>query len=926
MGLIERDEALASLEGLLADAGNGRGRVALVSGTVATGKSELLHAIAEKAIDLGALAIIATGSRAEREVPLGVLAQLIDDAPLLAHERERAVDLLQEGAGAAMAAEPYAETLEQMDAQIVHALCTVLLELSERHPLLIVVDDVQHADPASLLCLAYLCRRVRFARVVALFSLTDHGQYGESSFETELQRQPHCRRIHLPLLSREGVGRLAAERLGPEHAESVAGAWFDLSGGNPLLVRGLAEDHLDERRATGAEPAGVVVGDRYGQAVLSCLRRAGRPMLDLARGLAVAGEFRLLEPLLGLSAGDVAQRVHTLTVAGIFGHDGFRHERGGSAVLAETSPERRAELYRRAAELAYNNGAPATVIAEHLLHAGETATPWAVPVLEDAARQALRDGRVEQAVAYLKLAWHACTDERQRVKITTALVRAEWRINPSASAGHFPELTDAMHRGILRGYPAVVLAKALLWHGRFDDAQEVLEHVSDAGGDLDQEALAELVTARSWLRSSYPPFLTHLRRTMSEQGPVTISSVSANRRREAAAALASVLTTGPSDELLGAAERILRSSRLDEGSLDTVESAVLALTYGGAAEAAAPWCEAFIEEAATRRAPSRQARLAAVRAEIAFRQGDLPGAERHARLALEIMPHTSWGVAVGGPLGTLVLAATAMGRFAEVADHLDRPVPDAMFQTRFGLHYLHARGRYSLATDHLQPALSDFQLCGRLMDQWGLDVPGMIPWRADAAEACLRMNKPGQARRLIEEQLARCGATAPRVHGISMRLLAATSELRHRPMLLRQAADLLQSPGGDTYELARALFDLTEAYHALGEFRRAGMIGRRAKAVAQECEANSLLRALARETLEENTPAEGAEVAPILSDAERRVAALAAVGYTNREIADKLYVTVSTVEQHLTRTYRKLNITRRADLPASVELTGSVIA
>ncbi|MFC7650280.1 hypothetical protein ACFQX6_65575 [Streptosporangium lutulentum] len=110
-------------------------------------------------------------------------------------------------------------------------------------------------------------------------------------------------------------------------------------------------------------------------------------------------------------------------------------------------------------------------------------------------------------------------------------MRAEWRINPSASTGHFPELTDAMHRGILRGYGAVVLAKALLWHGRFDDAQEVLDHVGDSGTDLDQEALAELLATRSWLRSAYPSFLAHLRRTKGDHGRVTISSVSANRRR-----------------------------------------------------------------------------------------------------------------------------------------------------------------------------------------------------------------------------------------------------------------------------------------------------------------------------------------------------------------------------------------------------------
>jgi DNA-binding CsgD family transcriptional regulator len=60
-----------------------------------------------------------------------------------------------------------------------------------------------------------------------------------------------------------------------------------------------------------------------------------------------------------------------------------------------------------------------------------------------------------------------------------------------------------------------------------------------------------------------------------------------------------------------------------------------------------------------------------------------------------------------------------------------------------------------------------------------------------------------------------------------------------------------------------------------------------------------------------------------LSEAERRIAALAAHGYTNREIAGRLYVTVSTVEQHLTHAYRKLKVNRRTDLP-SLPLTEPV--
>lgn len=60
----------------------------------------------------------------------------------------------------------------------------------------------------------------------------------------------------------------------------------------------------------------------------------------------------------------------------------------------------------------------------------------------------------------------------------------------------------------------------------------------------------------------------------------------------------------------------------------------------------------------------------------------------------------------------------------------------------------------------------------------------------------------------------------------------------------------------------------------------------------------------------------GVPLLTVLTDSERRVAELARFGYPNREIACRLFITVSTVEQHLTRIYRKLKVKRKADLRA----------
>ncbi|MEU9889601.1 AAA family ATPase [Sphaerisporangium sp. NPDC051011] len=922
MDLIERQEELAALESLLANAVLSRGRIALVSGAVATGKSTLLRSLAEHAIELGALAVSATASVMERDLPLGVLRQLIQDAPLVEADRERAMALLEEGTQAATVAGADADHL--IDAQVVHSLCTVLLDLSERCPLVIVVDDVHHADRTSLLCLAYLARRARNARIVAVFAHSDRMRGTDAYVETDLLRQPHCRRLQLSPLSREGVEELMAERLGAEAAGRFAKEWYALSGGNPLLADALAEDYREYLRSVGEPPPEPVAGDQFGQAVLSCLRRGHSQTMRVARGLAVLGESDGLDRLLDISPIDISRELLSLGAAGLVVGREFRHRSVCRAVLAGTDPQERMDLHRKAAQITHDAGMTPCVVADHLLQASKLEAPWVLPTLEEAAMNALRGGQVESAVAYLRLAWRECTDEPHRLKIMTMLVRAEWRINPAAPAEHLAELAEAVNRGSLRGGDIIVLARALLWHGRFDDARDVLEQLSDETEGVDHETLAEIVVAQLWLRVTYPPLLTGVPRPTGRRALAGMVSVAVNRRVEATLALAEVLTCGPWEESLNAVERILEDSHLDEMSMDTVENALLALTYAGRFDCAVPWCDKFSAEAMSRQAPSRQARLAAIRAEIAFRQGDMPAAAHHAHIALDTIPMSSWGVAIGGPLSSLIIALTAMGKYDAVREYLDRPVPETMFQTRYGLHYLYARGRYSMANEYFAPALRDFQRCGELMVTWNLDTPGLIPWRADAGEACLRMGHVEEARELIEAQLGLCGADARRGRGIALRLQAAVSEPARRPALLRQSTEYLQM-AGDRYELARALFDLVEAYDALGEYRRARTIAGRAQAAARECRAEPMISALSRADDPSVVPAPlPSELIGVLSDAERRVAALAAAGYANREIAARLYITLSTVEQHLTRTYRKLNISRRVDLPLVAEFDNQV--
>src|SRR5690606_24707203 len=161
LALAGRTEELARLEELLDDAVRGSGNSVTIRGVVGCGKTALLHAFAARAAARGVTVLTAAGSRAERALPLGVLSQLLndvpgDDAPAASVRR------LLDRAMAAVRPDSAGGAAEQ--ARIMRELWLAVHALARERPLLIGVDDVQHADEASLRYLLYFVRRINGAR------------------------------------------------------------------------------------------------------------------------------------------------------------------------------------------------------------------------------------------------------------------------------------------------------------------------------------------------------------------------------------------------------------------------------------------------------------------------------------------------------------------------------------------------------------------------------------------------------------------------------------------------------------------------------------------------------------------------------------------------------------------------------------------
>ncbi|WP_344412493.1 helix-turn-helix transcriptional regulator [Amycolatopsis minnesotensis] len=225
-----------------------------------------------------------------------------------------------------------------------------------------------------------------------------------------------------------------------------------------------------------------------------------------------------------------------------------------------------------------------------------------------------------------------------------------------------------------------------------------------------------------------------------------------------------------------------------------------------------------------------------------------------------------------------------------------------------------ARGALSYARGDFPAALAEFTASGRLLAAGGVRNPAVLSWRGLAALSALRADRAELAIRLArEEYRAAAGWGEPRTMGCALSVLAVVDGRDRDVELLREAAQLL--------EVAQAKAEHVKVLCALGTRLRgrnepvtAARFLRQATSLAEEVGDRSLARRARAECRKLAEPPRG----PALTDREAAVAKLARAGYSNKEIAGKLFLALRTVELHLSRAYRKLGIRGRAGLRTAV--------
>ncbi|MET9453033.1 helix-turn-helix transcriptional regulator [Streptomyces cinerochromogenes] len=901
MVLVERSKAATELDSVLAEAATGNSVIAVIDGNVAMGKTTLLRVLKERAAAAGFTVLSAVGDLGDHHVPYGVVGSVVDLTGILSRRGSRAADIARESA-------------------------REVAGLTARGPVLITVDDIQYADGESLHCLRYLAHALRGQPLALVMTFSPSLRGEESPALRSFLQGANVRRIRADALSVDGVARMLRDVVGEAGSVCLAARYHRLTGGNPLLVRSLCEDARSERRSSG---------DALRRAVVHCVDRMGPLSLRIARSVAVLGDFANLATVSRLSEVDpgVARRVvQRLNSVGAFAGLRFRYRPAACALLEAMPADALDSLRFRAARVLHEAGAPVTSVADRLLAAGPRRQAWVPPVLEQAADRALADHRVERAVQYLEFAADCCADERHgySFRVRVAALRSTLDVRSAEEA--FLALKAPILAGRVHPDDALRVARARLTPLHLGDAADMIRHTVDNTG---QAALGEeWQLTRLILATSYPGVLA---RVGVAPEPVDPSGRPRHRHGplllRAAQELADTLTGAVDPGAVERAERLLEEARpASFADTTAVVCALLALVYADALDTASRWCDAITLGAGEDADPGLSAGIRCFRAFVALRQGDMDTAVEQAEGVLDLLEGHGWNDSLGLLLAVLVEAHTAAGNDQAAADFLRRPIKPELFETRAGLHYLYARGRHHLAAGRTHAALADFIACGDRMVKWGIDAPALVPWRLGAAEAWLRMGQPERAAPLVEAQLARLrGTELTRTRGITLRCLAAVRTAGERPAILERALDALQR-SGDRYESSRVLADLSDAHRSLGNWTKARSAAHRARRIGKNCRGAVVRPARPAPVPREQAAVPAPERRPVragakelggsggdtfakLSFSERRVAALAAAGYANREIAERLYITISTVEQHLTRVYRKLSIKRREELP-----------
>ena len=901
--LVQRDRELATIDALLDGASGGAGALALIEGPAGIGKTALVRVARDRAAERGMRVLHAVGTEFERDYPLGVARQCLEPVARSGGER-----LLH---GPAKLAEPVLlgvpEPVEAAPVGLLHGLYWLVVNLADESPVLLAVDDAQWADEPSLRFLGYLARRLEALPVAVLVAIRTED--ATPSVLDELRPAPA--RIDPPPLDGEGVQVL----LGGVD-ERFARACHEATGGNPFLldelVRALRADDVPFT-ADAAARIGTVTPPTVARTVAGTLARAGTGPAALARAASILGDGAALDvaaALAGLAMSDAGAAAAELVRAGLL-EDAtvlrFRHPILVRAVRAGVAAPERAAAHAHAAELLRARGAGPERVALQLLHAPPTGDQSVVDELRAAAVGARERGAPATAAVLLRRALAEPPAHGRRAAVLIELGQAELSTGEGASAGrHLEEAHGSAEDPVTRARALLLLSQAVPGEPQArrrlaERVEATLPEAERRDRDLALRLRAILVLAGRDEAPAVPGdtpaeavYLSHL--VLARMAPGARAADIADLALRAA---------GHPDALLEEGPYVLAFT-----------GTVLGLRWSDRLDAAGRLVERAIATAQRRGSNAEFAIAMTHRATLARRAGRLRDAEADARSALGALLDQRWSFARGVvPLvGTLLDqgrtddARAALAEAVGDGDIAEAPPLTPLVLARMALRA--ARGETGSALRDWEDALRRAGRMRGVNAGWMEDLEVAVGIYAALGQPDEAAASAAQAWELAEAWDTP-GALG-HARAAQARIAASDAE---RVELLREAVEhFARSPA--RYHEARARVNLGSALRRLGHRVQSRQPLREGYELAERCGAARLAETARAELRAggirlRRAAAIGVEA---LTPSERRIADMAAGGLSNPEIAQELFLTVKTVEMHLTHAYRKLDIHGRTEI------------
>ncbi|MEO3746348.1 AAA family ATPase [Plantactinospora sp. B5E13] len=916
--LVGRADDEQRLRSALLSLAAGNGGCVIIEGPAGIGKSRMLAEVADQAVELGLVMARGRATELDHVAPLSTLLNALSgsDQPVLS--RSDLTNLRRHEDGRFW---------------LVDQLTGLIENYSQQHALVVCLDDVQWADELSALTLRILVPALRSSPVLWLLACRPLPARSSTRHVFDWLIAEGAGRLPLGPLPEQAVAELCVEILGAQPGESLL-ALVRGSGGNPFLLETLLTSLRDGDRIRIVDGVAVPVGNELPVGFLTAVdQRLGdlpdgvRRLLEAASVLGrpftlheVAGVLdepavRLLDPAKeAVDAGMLLDGPTAFT---------FRHDLIREAIYGRLSGPARQALHRVAAGVLQTEGRPAGEIAQHLIRGALPDDPRTLAVVREAVAQVAPTAPGTAADLILGVLGTFTGRDPERVGLVAGAVRL------LASAGRLAQARELgevyLRRGLAAPTEAAILlglAEALKHAGQDRAAIEYADRAL-ALPDVPTGERAHLlaIQAHALLQIDDIVAADRSARLAAELGgPVGEHSavVFALEARCVAAYARGALTTAAeyaeaavrlADEVGGEARQ--RHPALWRGmvlaAMDQLDEAAAAYAADKVAtdELGTAWSRPLWHH---------------LHADLCLAAGRLDDAEAVAEA----------GLRVAEQLGASAVVPSLLATLGQIALHRD-DLPRALDYLRRAQHHVHSgigviaeelaweQALYADATGRPEGVLDALaRLYDALPERLYLIVhnpfagPHLVRMALNAGDperAAAAVRATRAAAELNPGSASLAGASRHAeglLHGNLDALRDAVVALADSPRPYGRAS-ATEDAGVAEYAAGNSSAAISLLKSALNEYAAAG-------AKRDATRIRHRLRALGVRTARaqgERRPRTGWGS---LTESELRVARLVADGHTNRQIADRLFLSPHTVDSHIRHAFAKLGVSSRVDL------------